>query len=332
MNSALALLSLFLLLGPAGAAAVGADEPEACRAVAGFRPGPLAEATPADRERFAGSSAVDCQKLLYASGAGRDVEAARRCCLATGDCHRELAVIFANGWGVARDVETATWFLCRAGEEMAPFEQAGMLEHLAAMRGAAEPEDLDYCSQVTSGHGMSFCAGLDFDRAAAAWEPRLATVATALAPAARDALSALRAAADRFSELEGAFLADSSFGGTIYPSQALGERQAAFERFVAALERFTAERAPVATAEGFARTDRELNAAYRQAMSEALTETGRPALREAQRAWIALRDRWQALYRQRWEGAAAPAALEREIATALSATRARELLASRESP
>lgn len=308
----------------------------ACEALANFRPGTLATATAADRARFGGKSASDCQALLYAVEGRRDVDGARRCCLATGDCNRELAILFANGWGVPRDFDTATWFLCRAGDEMAPFELAGMLEQIAAMRTTNPPADLDYCSAVTSGTGMLFCAQLDYNLAAAGWETRLTTLSASLEDEARPALAGWRTAARAFSKEEGAWAASDSWGGSIYPGEALGARQEVFAKLLATLERSLAHRVAPASAADLARIDRALNDAYKKAMAAidptSEPEAGRPQLREAQRAWIALRDRWQELYRRRWQNAAPAAELDRELAAALTSTRTAELLASHEAP
>ena len=327
------LLSATVLASPPASALETPDDtdPVACTALAGFRPGALATATAADRTRFAGKSASDCQALLYAVEDRRDVDGARRCCLAIGDCNRELAILFANGWGVPRDFDTATWFLCRAGDEMAPFELAGMLEQLAAMRTTKPPADLDYCAAVTSGTGMLFCAKLDYDQAAADWERRLTTLSASLGGEARTALAAWRTAAQAFSEEEGAWAASDSWGGSIYSGEALGAQQEIFTKLLATLERSLAHRVAPASAADLARVDRTLNEAYKKVMAAidpaSEPEAGRPQLREAQRAWIALRDRWQVLYRHRWQGAAPPDELERELATTLTGTRATDLLA-----
>jgi uncharacterized protein YecT (DUF1311 family) len=188
---------------------------------------------------------------------------------------------------------------------------------------------------VTSGYGMSLCQQLDEDIAAPALEGRIAAVEKALDPAGKKALAALRKAAQAFAEADGARQAEDNRGGTIYPAVASASKQEIFDAFVASLEAHTKGRAKAADAAAAKLADDRLNQAFRKARQAfekcdycQETETiRREVLRDAQRAWIAYRDAWKALYQARWKGAATPAALDREIETALSAARTDELLA-----
>lgn len=327
--------TLLLLSLVALPAAAQDDDRTACAAVAGWKPGPEAVASPADANRFK-SETLACTDYLYGiNGQGKDFDLARRCCLTRGDCHQTLAMIFANGWGVRRDYDAATYFLCRMEDGIAPAEVTGMLEHLAGMRTAKAPADLDYCEQVTSGYGMSLCQQLDEDTAAPALEARIAAVDKTLASEGKKALAALRKAADAFAEADGARLAEDNRGGTIYPSVASAATHDTFKTFVATLESYAKAQAKAADAAAAKLADDRLNQAFRQARQtfekcdycEDTEALRREVLRDAQRAWIAYRDAWKTLYLARWKGAAPPADLDREIATALSVARTEELLA-----
>jgi uncharacterized protein YecT (DUF1311 family) len=307
-----------------------------CERLASWTPTAAATPTDADRTLYAGKTAGNCWAFLYTEPADRDVQAARRCCLVSGDCNRELAVLFANGWGVPRDYDAATHFLCRAGREMAPFEQWAMLDRVQEMREEDAPKDLDYCHHVTSGRGALLCEQLGAEREAPEIEARIEKAAGAPAAGpARDALTRLVDAAEAFARDEAGHRQEGARGGTGYAAFVMETQRAVFATFVAALERYARGRAPAATAAALTKVDRDLNAAYRKALETAREpcplcneddhESGPQALREAQRAWIAYRDAWTAWYRLRWTAAAAPAALEREIAAALTAARAKEL-------
>ncbi len=247
-------------------------------------------------------------------------------------CNRELALIFANGWGVSRDYDAALYFLCQM-EGIAPFEQWSMLGHIQEMRKQAQPKDLDYCDWVTSGHGMAWCQGLQMDRLAPEWDRRVETVSRSLPDAARPALMMLRKAADTFAAADGALTALENFGGTAYTSLVLADQQEQTETFLAILAKYTNQRGPVATPADFENADHALNAAYQKQMTQVKSGdkefgwngVGEKSLRDAQRAWIPYRDAWKSFYRLRWKGVAAPEALDREIATVLTATRAEEL-------
>jgi uncharacterized protein YecT (DUF1311 family) len=304
-----------------------------CAKVAHFKPGPEATPSAQDRKTFADKSA-DCTGFVYDTGQGTDSDKGRRCCLVHGDCNRELAMIFANGWKVRRDLDAATYFICQAGDEMAPFEQWEMLGHVEHMRTAKTPKDLDFCEYAESGRGTAWCAGLDLDRRSFLAKRRTEDIRKALDPAARQSLAQLEKAADSFKEADAELRAADTRGGTIHNSEILGAEGKRVEIFISTLERFGRQRAAAASAESLKQADTTLNAAYKAAMAledEACEGCGegekstRALLRDAQRIWIHYRDAWTAFYRLRWKGAAPPEALDREITAALSAQRTEEL-------
>ena len=333
-RSTLAALSFLSALAVLPAAAQD-DDRSACAAVAKWKPGPEAVASPADANLFK-SETLGCTDYLYGiNGQTKNFDLARRCLLTRGDFPQFLAMIFANGWGVRRDYDAATYFLCKAEEGVAPAEVTGMLEHLAGMRTAKAPEDLDYCAELTSGFGMSVCQQLDNDRAAPALEARIAAVEKTLDPAGKKALATLRKAADAFAEADSLRIAEVNRGGTIYPSVVSSATQEISTAFVATLENYAKTRAKTADPAAAKAADDRLNQAFgtaRQAFEKCdyCQETEKirhEELRDAQRAWIAYRDAWKTLYLARWKGAAPPESLDREIVTALSDARTQELLA-----
>jgi uncharacterized protein YecT (DUF1311 family) len=300
-----------------------------CARVAGYKPGPEARATDEDRKVFKDKS-EDCTAYVYDSGEGVNPDKqdkGRRCCLSHGDCNRELATIFANGWGVRRDYDAATYFLCQAGDEMAPFEQWEMLGHVEDMRKASQPKDLDFCDYAESGYGTSWCAQLDLARRSVDWERQIAALRPSLG-AAQPSLATLRKAADTFIEANAEAAAAGNLGGSIYPSVVLGSQATGNEAFVVNLERFGRQRADAATQDTLKKADAALNAAYKTAVApDELDEDHAvsDSLRAAQRAWIRYRDAWIAFYRLRWKDAAPPDALDREITAALTNQRTDEL-------
>jgi len=304
-----------------------------CAKVAHFKPGPEATPSAQDRKAFADKSA-DCTGFVYDTGEGTDYDKGRRCCLVHGDCNRELAMIFANGWKVRRDYDAATYFICQAGDEMAPFEQWEMLGHVQRMRTAKAPKDLDFCEYAESGRGTAWCASLNLDRQSFQAERRIAAIRKSLDPAAQKSLAQLEKAADSFKEADAELQAADTRGGTIHTTMVLAAEKERTGIFVSTLERFGQKRAAAASPEALKQADTALNAAYKAAMAkedEACEgcgegeKSGRALLRDAQRVWIHYRDAWTAFYRLRWKGAAPPEALDREITAALSTQRVEEL-------
>jgi uncharacterized protein YecT (DUF1311 family) len=278
--------------------------------------------------------------FVYGEAEDRDYDQGRRCCL-VHECNRELAMIFANGWGVPRDYDAATWFLCRAkkengGQELNFVELWGMLKAVQEMRTSSDPKDLDYCGHfATSGVAELYCEGLAVDAGAPKLERRIAAVADLLGPAARAALADLRKAEEAFAEADADLRSAGSRGGSGYAGIRLSERGEVSALFLDDLERFGRERAPLTAPAASQGADRDLNVAYRAGRS-ALSSwpknpyavPGKPlpeTLRDAQRAWLRYRDAWIAFYRLRWQGAAPPEALDREIQAALARQRTAEL-------
>lgn len=320
------------LLVPSTLAAQNPDPVEqACARFKQYQPGPAARPTEADRKAFGREK--NCFGHFYSADVKPDYDKGRRCCLVRGDCNRELAMVFANGWGTPRDFDAATYFLCRAGDEMAPFEQEGMLEFLQGMRTGKEKGDLDYCEHVTSGAGSGWCMSVELDRKKVEWERRIAAVDRTLGKEARQSLAALRKAAEAATGADASYMAEPNRGGTIYSAVVLGGEAERGDDFVATLERYSQKRAPAATPDALKKADNALNSLYKEMMAAAKADdeeyeqgtAGQDALRNAQRAWIPYRDAWSAFYRLRWKGAAPPEALDREIAAALTEKRTREL-------
>lgn len=333
------LLAALLMTGPVLPVHAQAVARQLCDAAAAHEPGPLETASEADRRLF-GEESASCMSFIYGDDEARDYEQGRRCCLAR-HCNRELAMIFANGWGVPRDYDAALWFLCRAGEEnggqeLNPVELGRMLAAVQEMRASGDPEDLDYCSHIaTSGVAAAYCEGLKVEAEAPRVERRIAVVADSLGPAARAALEDLRKAEETFGEADAELRSAGSRGGTGHAAFFMSERREITRTFVEELEKFGNERASFATPSAFQDANRALNAAYQAGKTAlsgpevaAFATPGKPlpeTLRDAQRAWLRYRDAWTAFYRLRWQGAAPSEVLDREIQAVLSRQRTAEL-------
>lgn len=329
-----ALCLLPCLAPPAWPAGDEGEDATDCDRLGAARPASHdTQATDEDRVAFRGATTESCLGLIY--GPKRDLDQGRRCCLVLGRCNRELAVIFANGWGVRRNYDAAAWYLCHAEDEMAPDEQSGMLEHLDGMRHARRPRDLDYCEETTSGLGAGWCEKLKFDRLQVGWQQRMDVVGRKLGDRARRALADLQAAAYAFIAEDAGFPSEGDKGGTLRAAQEISDQEAATAAFVADLERLTRSRAPAVTAAVRRRREEALSEAYstaeaalkhcRGCASSYASGAGTDDLRQNQVLWIKLRDAWIGFYSARWQGAAPAEDLEREISTLMTRRRAAQL-------
>jgi uncharacterized protein YecT (DUF1311 family) len=243
-------------------------------------------------------------------------------------CLVDLAEEYANGEGVGRDYDVASYALCHVSERVAQAEVEGMLEHVQAMRDGDTTEDLEFCDHVTSGVGQARCASIRSSEVLPALEERLDQLAAASTE--KPLLTALRAAAARYVVAETDRVGEGSRLGTGYAAIVMEEEMDETQAFVEALEARTKERAPAATASALASADRTLNESYRRALaSSAAFDDDRVSqwqyvFRNSQRAWMAYRDAFAAWYAAHWKDAASAQVLRREILAELTARRAKE--------
>ena len=288
--------------------------------------------TPTEEDRkLVASGSLAVPYFLELAREKAEYDAWRRLCLVTGDSNRELAMIFANGWGVKRDYDAATFFLCRA-KHVATYELWSMLGHIETMRTADEPQDLLYCDHVTSGRGQFHCAQVRAERELAERTGRIAKLRQGLSEEASGALDGLLDALEAFAEADSGL---KVFGetGTGYAAIATQEQERVREEQLATVERLAGARASGRTAEALKEADEGLDGSYRRARAvppECFSCSDPKAewaetLRDAQRAWIKYRDACTAFYLARWKGKADPEALRREIANELTTGRSARL-------
>jgi len=243
----------------------------------------------------------------------------------------DLAEMFANGNEVEQDFSAAIHIIC--GENfMAPAERWGMLEHVLAMKRGQTDEPLDFCNHSTSRDGGIRCAAQRDGEQGPELEARFESIRERWPG---KTLDTLRQRADAFLDADAFWEAEQSREGTMYAYAETHARLDREEKFLGLLDLYAGERAPAASEAERERADAELNAAYRKRLAAIepcdpdYQNCSRPLepenLRNAQRAWIPYRDAWIAFYQHRWRGAAPPAALRREIATALTRLRTAEL-------
>lgn len=311
-----------------------AEANKICARYEHYSPGPEAQATEED-SKLADSLAPG-STFVELARTQKEYDATRRYCLVTGNCSRDLAMIFANGWGVRRDYDAATYFLCLSEGDVATYELWSMLEHVQNMRTAKDPEDLLYCHHAVSGAGQLYCAQLDNERNSTEWDQRIASIKSKLGAPASVQLDELVKSATAFAEAESDLLTYSDRGGTGYAAEAVSDQNTLYAAFVSECEQFSKARADKAGSGAWKLADAALNKAYQQAMatppkcyscsddSKAHAEALN-TVREAQRAWIKYRDAWIVFYQARWKGSAEPELLKMEIATALTLHRTDQL-------
>lgn len=295
MTTRACALAAALLLAPSLARADDAKVKAACD---------RAEAVELPKPGSAGPSPKDCDALALYDGVGGapDHAAARACALnAAGDPDiafpREsiLAMIFANGDGVARNDEFAIAYACKAGG--APAEISGRVGHLLERKrqGATVPDRFDFCDDITSGFMQGFCSARAAKKDAVGRDAELAKLTAPLKPAAKTAYARLRKAFEAYRAALGDNEVDLS--GTARGAMVIGAREEEEDAFLATLREVLGA-APIAPATPLAQADAALNAAYKKVQAEpdesrwgTVTKAG---IRTAQRAWLGYRDAFAA--------------------------------------
>lgn len=306
-----------LLVAPSA----GADDltNPACAALAKLAISAADQPDAAARERL---GSCDSESLYYADGASPNYVDARLCAYLERDKGDELVfggsavlmMLYANGQGVARNLELAKRFACEV--QGAPAELDGRLQHLAEMaKSGANNEIFDVCDDVTSGYMMGFCASRSADKAKVDRDKRVTALGKNWKDADRAAFARLRAAADAYFDavVEG----EVDMSGTARGAMAVGARESLEDSLVTGLTAFEEGRLPKATAEEFAAADKALNASYAVAMKAAKPIEGEnfsnlgtvspEGIRTAERAWIKYRDAWVAFGAHKYPAVSADA-------------------------
>jgi uncharacterized protein YecT (DUF1311 family) len=218
----------------------------------------------------------------------------RACALAT-DNHAVLMMLYANGYGVARDADTAIHHACSL-EFVAKAEMEHRVAHLASGEDRGKPFDL--CDDITSGAMGAVCAELRETRDRRVREARLDRATRGLPPASRAAFARLRAAAESYAN---AGVDETDMQGTAAAEFATQHEAWRREEFMqAVLDAIDGKLAPSSSAE-FEERDRELNALYQEVMALPSRQADEPdrigdstilhaGVRKAERAWLAYRD------------------------------------------
>lgn len=249
--------------------------------------------------RAAGAVQCDAGSLYYdkrsqAETSAAEWKAVRECALAHGD-KPVLMMLYANGFGVERDIDVAMHYACSL-DFAAKAEMEGRIAHLAAMRPGSPV--FDQCDDITSGRMGTICAGIRERQAGRVRDARLERTVRQLSRAARGRFDALRTAAEGYAN---AGAAETDMQGTAAPGLATARAGRLREEFVQAVLDAAAGRLASSSAQQVTELDRELNRIYREVMAIPSSQANRPDqigestisradVRDAERRWIAYRD------------------------------------------
>ncbi|MBP1851903.1 lysozyme inhibitor LprI family protein [Rhizobium halophytocola] len=267
----------------------------------------------------------DAAGLYYGIGREADPVAAVKCAFVQTDRTDDTAdplsgtgllmTLYANGAGVARDLDLATSLACRV--RGAPFANAGRIRHLQQMKQAPQLGVFDYCDDVTSSWATGICAARDASRADAARQTRVATLTSGWTQAERRLLDPLRDAAEAYVTASSENEVDLS--GTLRATFMIDRQQGLRDAFAALLEQMEKGDYPTASGQQAKTADSELNAVYAKIMAVRTAPDARgtygsadslpystvthAGIRKTERIWIAYRDAWRDFAAGRYPGA-----------------------------
>lgn len=309
MGSLKYLLSLVLLACAAVSMCGGAelDVHEGAKACARSKSSPLAE------PRFDGPLSdsqlafCDSTALYYGFDAKPNYAAALQCAwyerahtaIGSVDMFRGpgvLAMLYANGRGVEKDIDLAVRFSCEQPDPSL-MELAERLHHLERMRNEVPAPAFDLCDDITSGLSGGFCAGIQEKFAASRRDVAVAQIRATLTPSQRALLDEVYAAEQAFASARSGEI-DTS--GTLRIAFLSRDRTRILDQFLIDLQRFSVGNVPADTPNGVKRLDAQMNALYQNVMrapAEAFSRYGsiqQADVKAAQQAWLAAADAWMA--------------------------------------
>lgn len=209
-----------------------------------------------------------------------------------------LMMLYANGYGTARDPARATYHACKLNTAKAEME--ARVGHLASPAAVSDSQAFDLCDHITSGRMGGVCAAIEEKRADRIRSARLARFAAGLPAPARQPFARLRQAAEAFTRASVDEVDMSGTGGAGFTFRHAGRRN---EEFLETLLKAASGKLPRATTAELARLDRQLNRDYRELLAIPSDQDNHPErigystvaredIRGAERAWLAYRDAW----------------------------------------
>ena len=206
-----------------------------------------------------------------------------------------LALLYANASGVPRDLALARRFAC----EDPWISYPDTLKELDKIEHSAQPPKLDLCDVAITTPGINSCVYLQSRQADALRDTKIAAVRNALSPDAQHAFDQLKAAEAHFDDIRVQHEIDLT--GTMRGIYIMDDEAKLRDQFLINLKRVAAPALNEPTT--LKAADIELNAAYRRLQATVPIHTpiyNDPStidftgIQATQRAWLPLRDAWQA--------------------------------------
>ncbi len=221
-----------------------------------------------------------------------------------------LAMMYANGEGVPRNLPLAKQFLCQYGGGI----QSATDEELLADfdKTIAAKKRFDVCEDDGGAQGRSvsfFCLGMKGGKLEDEAHRLEASIAAAGGPAEKAPFAALVRTWNDFHTAYNAMAEAECAGGTGCGVISEGDDVQALQTWLDALKQIQQNKPPAegASAAEFAKVDKDLNQIYQEQLKDMgdCTQQGdcpAPLIRAADRAWLQYREAWVTFGKLRWPG------------------------------
>jgi uncharacterized protein YecT (DUF1311 family) len=199
-----------------------------------------------------------------------------------------LMQLYANGRGVKRNLDLAIGYACTINAT--PAEFLGRIAHLQRM--SRNPENFDYCDDITSGYAMGLCTYRGSRGSAVERDRNLRTLVAGFPQESALLYVAMKKTFDTFLT---AHEGEVDQSGTDRTMMVIMERDKAADQFVLDLHRLKDGKWPALSGADARAADTQLNASYRKLLADTVTPDDYPQVRRsdirgAQRAWLIYRD------------------------------------------
>lgn len=250
---------------------------------------------PVGQPKQCDASGIYYDTRARAGANGADWKRVRECAVSSSD-HKVLMMLYANGYGVAKDEPLAIKYACGL-ENVAKAEMEARIAHLANGIGT---RPFDFCDDITSGFSGTICASIKERQHDNARLARLDRYAAKLQPGSKPAFRALRQAAEAYSQK-----LEADMRGTAAPSMAMSAAGRVMDQFAGDVIKAASGKVPPCRPTACDGREAELGRTLQAVLARTSTDEHHPErigdstisrddIAEAQRAWIAYRDAWMA--------------------------------------
>jgi uncharacterized protein YecT (DUF1311 family) len=233
-------------------------------------------------------------EALHSEGQSPQIWSSVRQCAYTAHDYGVLAMLYANGRGVAKDLDLATKFACST--ESAIAEMEGRVAHLAEMGRKRDSKEFDLCDDITSGYMQGMCAVVEERQNGKLREARLVNVMKGWSVTQKSALSNLRRKVENFAKHRADDETDLS--GTARRALQVESEADELDQFVEDIVVFERGELDSQPSDSPKVLDARLNQLYWQLMRATGTKLlnlgtiTKAGVKATERSWLAYRDAW----------------------------------------